>query len=408
MKIGIDAFFLNHPLNGVGQVTTHLIHALECATAPGAAPDPEFAAVFGKDCEFYLYLAQDCGRVFPANFHQRILPMKWNRGMLAKKWWEARQLPAAARRDGCDVFLSLYQSAAVMPAAVPHLMLVHDVIYLLFPEYRDNFRKRLALRIALRGLRRASHYLANSHYTKADMVKHLGLDPAAITVAHLAADPRFTIPLTSAETETVLRKYRLTPGYLYHGGGLNGRKNARGVLEAYRLLLDQSQSGIFPGAVPPLVISGKVPSHPSPESPVAQWAEELAIADHLVLTGQIPPEDLPALYRGASVFLYPSRYEGFGLPVLEAMHQGVPVVTANTSSLPEVGGDAALYCDPERPAEIADAVRRILTDATTRQSLSQRGLERAAGFTWDAFVRELTRATAHAMSEARRRSGTRS
>jgi glycosyltransferase involved in cell wall biosynthesis len=383
MRIGIDAFFLNHPLNGVGQVTTHAIDVLI-----------RDAAALGEDCEFFLYLARDCGRAFPAHVHQRVLPLRGARFQLAKKWWEARQLPAAVRRDGCEVLISLYQSAAVMPADFPHVMLVHDIIFALFPQFSDTLGKRLALWLTLRGIRRASHRLADSAHTKADMVKHLGLDAGAITVALIAADPRFASLATPAEVERVLGKHHLTPGYLYHGGGMDPRKNARGVLEAYRLLLDRSSS------VPPLVISGRVPSEASPEAPITKWARELNLAEHLVLTGPVPPEDLPGLYRGASVFIYPSRYEGFGLPVLEAMHQGVPVVTANTSSLPEVGGDAALYCDPERPAEIADAIRRLLDEPPLRDALSVRGLARAAQFTWESFIEVLVQAIKATRSRA--------
>src|SRR5262245_6774754 len=113
MKIGIDAFGINHSFSGVGQVTLHLLDALQSF----------------RNHEFCLYMAEDCGRAFPPNYHQRVVPLKWNKGLIAKKWWEGRQVPAAVRRDRCDALISLYQGAAVMPEGFPHIMVVHDILF---------------------------------------------------------------------------------------------------------------------------------------------------------------------------------------------------------------------------------------------------------------------------------------
>jgi glycosyltransferase involved in cell wall biosynthesis len=371
MKVGIDAFALNHPFSGVGQVTTHLLNALR--TLEGA--------------EFFLYVTEDCDLAFPPNFHKHVIPLKWNKGLFAKKWWEARQVPAAVRRDRCDVLLSLYQSAAVMPAGFPHVMVVHDIIYVLLPRYRDRLYKRIATGLALRGIRRASRCIAVSHHTKKDMIEHLGMRDDAISVAHIAADPRFAVDLTPDEVDRVLRKYGVVRGYIYHGGGLDERKNAAGVLRAYARLADESYEGSY--ALPPIVISGAGAGR----AQVEELARSLGIADRVVLVGLVPQEELPALYNGAAMFLYPSYYEGFGLPVLEAMHQGVPTVTANTSSLPEVGGDTVLYCDPEDVAGLAQQMRTLLTDRALREKLSRLARKRAASFTWDDMVREIGTAT---------------
>ena len=395
VKIGIDAFFLNHPFNGIGQVTTNLIEALvRNSASPSVAEGLDWS-----QCEFYLYMAEDCGRAFPSHFRQRTLPLKWNKGTLSKKWWEARQLPVAVQRDGCDLLISLYQSAAVMPENFPHIMLVHDIIYVLFKEHTDNWRKQLNVWSILLGIRRASHCIAVSNHTKSDMMKYLAMEDDKISVAHNAVDPQFAVPLTRSQVEKVLQKHRLSPGYLYHGGGMHGRKNARGVLEAYRILLRHARHADLSVSLPPLVISGALASGVSGVSPLEELARELGIADHVVLLGHVPQADLPALYKGASVFLYPSRYEGFGLPILEAMHQGVPVVAANTSSLPEVGGDAVLYCDPDRPSEIAAAVLQILTNTTLSETLARRGLERSGRFTWRTLLEKLAKVSAELLQQ---------
>ena len=372
MKVGIDAFALNYPFSGVGQVTTHLLNALR--TVGGT--------------EFCLYMTEDCGLAFPPNFHKRVLALK-GKGLFAKKWWEARQVPAAVRRDRCDVLISLYQSAAVMPAGFPHVMVVHDIIYVLLPRYRDRLYKRIATGLALRGIRRASHCIAVSHHTKKDMIEHLGMRDDAISVAHIAADPRFAVPLKLDEVDRVLRKHGLVRGYIYHGGGLDERKNAAGVLRAYALLAEESRPESFANVLPPLVISGAGAGRIHLE----ELAKKLGITDRIVFTGLVPQEELPAFYRGALIFLFPSYYEGFGLPVLEALSQGVPTVTANTSSLPEVGGDAVLYCDPDDAVGLAQQVRTLLADGELREKLSHLARKRAANFTWEAMVREIGAAT---------------
>ena len=213
-----------------------------------------------------------------------------------------------------------------------------------------------------------------------------------IVVSYHSVDPLFKRPVEGAEAASVLNKFGLSPGYIYHGGGFHDRKNAKGVLEAYRQLLDEHLERPFMPVFPPLVISGGLPKAGTTFSSNPEVdAKRLGIEDRVIFIGKVSQEDLPAIYKGASLFVFPSYYEGFGMPVLEAMCQGVPVVTANSSSLPEVGGDAALYCDPAKSDEIAAAMRRILTDAGLRHTLSERAVRRAHTFSWEPFVRDLLR-----------------
>jgi glycosyltransferase involved in cell wall biosynthesis len=268
-------------------------------------------------------------------------------------------------------------------------MVVHDIIPALFPRYTDKFHKHLLLWLTMRGIKRASHCVAVSHHTRQDVIQHLDVDPNRISVAHNSVDPIFAAEVPDQKVEAVLKKYGLSRGYIYHGGGLDVRKNTGLVLEAYARLLKDLNEGTFSGPLPQLVISGALEHG----NDVGAAAAKLGIAERVAMLGRVPQDDLPALYKGAAVFLFPSRYEGFGLPLLEAMYQGVPAVTANTSSLPEVGGDAVLYCHPDDAAELARHVRTILTDPKVREKLSRLGRRRAEGFTWDALVRELGAAT---------------
>lgn len=383
MRIGIDAFFTHIPFSGVGQVTAQFLESLQKFSLADFTRRRGLNLV-DEPCEFFLYMAAPPEREWPENFHPRVLPPPRKRGVLGKKWWEMRTVPAAVRRDGCDALISLYQTATVLPRAFPHVMVVHDVIYAIFPDCRKRLAARLSLPLSLRGIRRASHCVAVSHYTKADMIRHLGLAGEKISVAHIGAHPGFATFATEEKISAVLRTHRLERGYIYHGGGNHWRKNAEGVLRAYaQLAADKSR------ALPPLVLSGHYPPNTTGVVDVAALAQTLGIAAHVQVLGMVPQADLPALYRGASMFLYPSIYEGFGLPVLEAMHQGTPVITGSVTSLPEVGGDAVLYCDPNKTEELTAAMRRLLDDEELRRSLSERGLQRAAIFSNQTFADEL-------------------
>lgn len=377
MRVGINASFLRKPDTGIGQVTINFLRKVsESARA-----------------EFLLYLEEDIadGIDIPGHFRRRVFLPPWKRDDVFRKlWWERRLLPRRAERDGCDVFISLYQSATVMPIGIRHIMLVHDIIPRLFPEYLNNWRKRLYWRSVERSIRRSDKIYAVSSRTEKDVIQHLGISPATISVNRIDADPIFKRPIRAERNAEVMKKYRLSPGYLYFGGGLEMRKNAEGVLRAYRLLLDRERSDHLSPAVPPLVISGKLIPRLAPlVTDVERLAKELNLTPYVRILDAVPQRDLPALYANARVFLYPSLYEGFGLPVLEAMSVGTPVITSKFSSLPEVGRDSVLYCHPEDAEDIAATVRNALSRKDLRDMLSKRGKERSELFSWNEFSRRL-------------------
>ena len=392
MKIGIDSYFLRWPYSGIGQVTKNFLRSLDTPTNAGH--------------EFFLYIDKETPETFPGNFHQRLLPPRYKfdvrpkKWALSRKWWEMVQVPAAVRRDKCDALISLYQAATVMPARFPHITLVHDIIFALLPGFRDQFYKHVILWLTLRGMRRAGHCVAVSHHTKADMIRHMGMSDEKITVAYIAADPRFAASLTEEDVSPVLRKYGLSPGYICHGGGLHERKNGRTVMEAYAILAAKSKAGVLPCPLPPLVVYGQF-SVDAYTTDFDRLARELGIQEHIRPVGWFPQEELPALYKAASMFVYPSSYEGFGLPVLEAMHQGTPVITTPLTSLPEVGGDAVLYSDPKKPEELAEAMLRLLVNRELREDLSHRGMERAKRFSWESFTETLMGITLRRIEQSR-------
>lgn len=264
-------------------------------------------------------------------------------------------------------------------------MIVHDIIPRLFPKYLGTFTRKLHWKAIERGIRCADRIVAVSEATKADLVSELGIPEEGIAVVSPDCDPSFRIGAISDDISRVMKKYALEPGYIYHGGGLEIRKNAERLLRSYVELRKNREN------VPLLVISGKVfPASNKLATDVRRLVREFGLEESVVVLGFVPEEDLPALYHGASFFVYPSLYEGFGLPVLEALVCGAPVLAGRAGSIPELAGDVALLVDPESEEAIRHGMEQLLDDAVLRESLSENGRIRAKDFSWDTFTEKVT------------------
>ena len=261
--------------------------------------------------------------------------------------------------------------------SVPTVLTVHDLIFRHLPEHH-KWLNRWYLNWALPlYCRRATRIIAISECTRRDLSAAYGVPAEKITVIHEAADPRFR-PQPAARVAAVRRRYGLPERYLLFVGTIEPRKNLTRLLHAFEVLRDEGLSDA-------LVVVGQ-----------RGWLYDAFFAalersparEAVILPGFVPDEDLPAVYAGAQALAFPSLYEGFGLPVLEAMACGTPVACSGTSSLPEVAGDAALTFDPASEAAILAALRELLVDPSLRQALASRGLERAAQFSWDRVAAE--------------------
>ncbi len=375
MHIGINASFLRKPYTGIGQVTTHVLNEI----AKKAKEDKSM-----KNHKFFVYLEEDCDIDLPKNFYKRtFLPRFYKRDDLFRKLlWEKMWLPRKAHHDGCDVLLSLYQSATVIKYTdMKHVMVVHDVIPHIFPEYLGNWRKKLYWEQVEKGMYSSNKIIAVSQHTKIDLQKKLNIKEAKIIVDKISVDPIFQKEYKEEDIKKVLQKYNLQEEYIYNGGGLELRKNVEDVIRAYKQLLETNEN------VPQLVISGKLMPELSPMiTDVEKLVDELVLRDKVKILGFVPQEDLPALYVGAKLFVFPSKYEGFGMPVLEAMNMGTPVLTARNSSLEEVGGDVVEYVESEEVEELARKLRQLLQDEKRLSQMSTKGRERAKEFSWKKFV----------------------
>jgi len=260
---------------------------------------------------------------------------------------------------------------------VKSVFTLHDLTFLVCPETSQTLNRWLRTLMIPRFLRAADAVIAASECTKRDAVRLCGLDERKIEVIYLGASPRFC-PAAPDVMSVARQKYGLPGSFILSVGTIEPRKNLTSLLEAYRTLRVEGFEG-------KLVIVGK-----------KGWLyegffrrlRELGLEDEVILTGFVPDEDLPALYSAADLFVYPSLYEGFGLPLLEAMACGVPVVCSSTSSLPEIAGRAAVMVDPLEISQLARALERVLGDSNLRASMHQEGLKQAAHFSWERTAKE--------------------
>lgn len=284
----------------------------------------------------------------------------------------------------------LFVPAHVLPAIHPprSIVTIHDLGYLAFPEAHTAAR-RLDLHLTTRWNTRTAHrIIAVSHATRDDLITHYGVVPAKIRVVHHGVSPHFR-PISNAATLAEVRnRYALPRRYVLYIGTLQPRKNIVRLIDAFAQVVQQEPASTPVDNALHLVLAGK---RGWLSDPIERRATEQHIAGRVHMVGYVNDGDLPALLSGALVFAFPSLAEGFGMPVLEAMACGTPVLTSTTTSLPEVAGDAALLVNPHDTGAIAEGLARLATDATLRETLREGGLARAGQFTWERCARETLR-----------------
>ena len=282
-------------------------------------------------------------------------------------------LSAELRRRPVDLLHVQYTAPPIAPC--PVVATVHDLSFEHLPE---TFKRRSWMQLRLtvrRTVRRAAHVIAPSEFTRRDLVETYRLDPARVSAIPLAASTRFEPVEDADELGRVRRRYGLEGEYILAVGSIQPRKNLVRLIRAYSgLRRERGRSNL-----PKLALVGK---QAWLYGETLKVIEEEGVRDSVVLPGYVSEGDLPALYTGALCFAYPSYFEGFGLPPLEAMRCGAPVLTGNQTSLPEVVGDAGLMVDPFDTDALARALARLIDDAALRLELRSRGLKRARAFDW--------------------------
>jgi glycosyltransferase involved in cell wall biosynthesis len=263
---------------------------------------------------------------------------------------------------------------------VPTVLTVHDMIFKLFPQHQKRLNYWYLNATMPLYCRRASAIVTVSEWSKRDLVAQYGLDPTKVVVIYEAASHEFG-PVPAHVIDRVRQRYALPERFLIHVGTIEPRKNLTRLVEALQLLRDR-------GVTIPLVLTS-----------AKGWLYDeffrrldgLDVRQDVYLTGYVSAPDLPALYGAASASVVASVYEGFGLPLLEAMACGTPVVASRASSLPEIGGEAALYFDPYDVEDMAEAVGRLWQDADLQEALRQKGQRQAARFSWERAAQQTMR-----------------
>jgi len=382
--IAINASFIRKLESGIGQVTANFLKNLMVIFGEKERDDSPY--------QFILYLQEDTAFDFevPRNFLIKTIVPKWKRDDLLRQLiWEKQEVVKMAKKDKANAFLSLYQSATKFPRGlkIKHIMLVHDVIPDVFPEYLNNIRKKVYWKCVKEAIKRADKIVAISKHTRDDLMKYLEISYEKISVRYIDCDESYKKQVSQNDAMKILKFYSLTPGYILAGGGMEFRKNIKGVIGGYKTLIDKNGKNSYLKKIPMLVIYGKLMPQLAPIATDAEKiAKEFGVEDRVCFLGQVPQKSMSALFQKALFFIYPSFYEGFGLPVLEAMNSGIPVITSSTSSIPEVGGNAVMYCDPNDPGKIYEAMEKIMKDEKNRELLISKGMNQAANFSWKKFT----------------------
>jgi len=366
--IALNALFLHYPLSGTGRYLSNLIERAACQVDLGLLG----AVAYPPAAPSSTYLL----RLVRTPFDRR-------QRNLAKVWFEQVALQLAARKTGAALLHNPY-FAAPLASLLPTVVTVHDLVPLLRPEYRGTAMQRLYTALVTGGLRAASRIITDSEASARDLRGRLGVPGDRLRVVPLGVAARFR-PLETDDERTfaaaVLARHGLDRPYFLYVGGLDRRKNVGGLVRAFaRLKRERDVPHVL--AIVATVRSGDALFYdPRPD------VERLGIGDAVCLPGPLPDDEVRALHARADAFVFPSFYEGFGLPPLEAMACGAPVVCSNASSLPEVVGDSGLLFDPSDDAGLVALLWRVSRDQELRRDLGRRGRERAARFTWENTVR---------------------
>src|SRR6202166_2215582 len=316
----------------------------------------------------------------PPNFHT--VPLLGNDATI-KNYFDFR---AILKRLRCDLvhIPNLFWLPRNLPC--PYVMTVHDVLEHMYrARHQSGFRRSLHFFLTHRALKGAARLFAVSNFTKSEVEKLFAIPAERIEVVYNAIDERFLRGhATAADRQLLAERYRVNHPFLLYTGRISPHKNVVRIIEAFSALkAELEKEDLFPG-LKLIIIGDELSKHPDLRRTVVRSRMQ----NDVRFMGFVPIEVLRIFYDAAKIFVFPSLYEGFGLPPLEAMAHGTPVVTSNTSSLPEVVGNAAVLVNPENVFEIMRALLRVLLDQTVRDKYKQRGDEQVKKFSWDASARQ--------------------
>jgi glycosyltransferase involved in cell wall biosynthesis len=362
LRIGVPCFASDGGKSGIGQYLVHVVRRL-----PLLAPEAS-VVIFAPARDAHLW------RDLPANASLELVPDRYD-SPIPSLWWHSAVLPRRLRAAHCNVvFLPAGNRRLGIRYGVPSVATVHDLSQLHVPAKYDAVRMFYATRVLPRLIGLQDHVVAVSSSTRDDVLGHTSITNSRTSVVFNGCDLERFLAVSAAGAPRPVAPLGIQGPYLLYVARLeHPGKNHVTLLEAYAKLRQR-------GFTQRLVLAG--PRWPGAEA-IDAAVERLGLSPYVTFAGFVPNDDLPALYAAASLFVFPSMYEGFGIPLLEAMAAGTPACVANVSSLPEVAGDAALLFDPRDSNDMCATMERLLVDDVLRNRLRARGLARCREFTWD-------------------------
>ncbi len=382
MHLAINGWFWAQPATGSGQTVRHLLPALV---------EQDSALEITLVIPEWIMDSQ-----VMENLPERVRPLSvpCRPGNLGKLWFEQSTFPRICRRLGVHLAHVPY-FASPLRTTVPTLVTIHDLIPMVLPQYRGSIGVRLYSSLVASATSFARLVLTDSEASKRDILTHLKLPDSRVWVVYLAPAPKYQPIDDRSALEAVRRKYNLPETFVLWLAGFDVRKNAQALLHAYTWVHSALGDDF------PLVMAGRLPAKDTAFFPdPRRIADNLKVTNAIHFPGWIDEADKPALYSAATVFAFPSHYEGFGLPILEAMACGTPVVTSNATSLPELAGAAAFQIDPDDPRRLGAAIIALCVQENLREEMREKGLAQAAQFTWEKTARKTLTAYQHALESA--------
>jgi glycosyltransferase involved in cell wall biosynthesis len=324
---------------------------------------------FYPENKYYLFSPKNSRKLFKSSGNQfTVLPEPGIPTSLSS-FWRTWGIHRQIKMQKLDIYHGLSNELpwSIKKTGVKSVVTIHDLIFLRYPEYYPVFDRQIYKLKFRHACRVADIIIAISEATKADIITYFGTAPEKIEVVYQTCDPVFRILLDDNKKELVRKKYILPEKYILYLGTIEKRKNALSLIKAYLIANPDI----------PLLIAGRPTDY---LSEINEFLKLNPVGDRIIFRHNIDSADLPALYQSAELFVYPSVFEGFGIPILEALYSGVPVISSTGSCFAETGGDAALYCDPYNVNQMSECISKVLNDPNARKSMIDKGFEHAGRF----------------------------
>jgi len=354
MKIGFDAKRALFNRSGLGNYSRSTLRLL---------------SHFYPENKYYLFTPTFNQDLFHPSSNQFIIKPEPGILTLLSSLWRTWGIHRQIKTHKLDIYHGLSNELpwSIKKTGVKSVVTIHDLIFLRHPEYYPFIDRQIYKLKFQHACRVADKIIAVSEATKADIITYFGTDPGKIEVVYQTCDPVFRILLEDDKKEVVRKKYDLPEKYILYLGTIEKRKNALTLIKAY----------LNTNPKIPLLIAGRPTDY---LSEIDEFLKLNPVGDRIIFRHNIESADLPALYQSASLFTYPSVFEGFGIPILEALYSGVPVITSTGSCFAETGGDAALYCDPYDVDQMSECISKVLNNPETRKSMIKKGFKYAGKF----------------------------